>query len=49
VIDTATFDGFWYKDGGVKYTAPAVGSYNSLRVNLGASLGYFDNVVLSSP
>jgi hypothetical protein len=49
VIDTATFDGFWYKDGAVKYTRPAVGSYNSLRVNLGASLGYFDNVVLSSP
>jgi hypothetical protein len=59
VIDTTTFDGFWYKDGVVRYTAPSVGSYNSLRVNLGAvpsdsagtgpSLGYFDNVVLSSP
>jgi hypothetical protein len=59
VIDTATFDGFWYKDGAVKYTVAGVGSYNSLRVNLGAfpadsaglgpSLAYFDNVVLSSP
>jgi hypothetical protein len=59
VIDTVTFDGFWYKDGDVKYTVSAVGSYNSLRVNLGAfpadtaglgpSLAYFDNVVLSSP
>jgi hypothetical protein len=59
VIDTATFDGFWYKDGAVQYTTASVGSYNSLRVNLGAfpsdsagtgpSLAYFDNVVLSSP
>lgn len=59
VIDTVTFDGFWYKDGAVKYTTASVGSYNSLRVNLGAvpsdsagkgpSLAYFDNVVLSSP
>lgn len=59
VIDTGTFDGSWSKDGVVKYSAPAVGSYNSLRVNLGAfpsdsagvgpSLAYFDNVVLSSP
>jgi hypothetical protein len=59
VIDTATFDGFWYRDGAVKYTVASVGSYNSLRVNIGAfpadsaglgpSLAYFDNVVLSSP
>ena len=59
VIDTVTFDGSWSKDGVVKYSASAVGSYTSLRVNLGAfpadslglgpSLAYFDNVVLSSP
>ena len=59
VIDTITFDGSWYRDGAIKYSAPGVGSYNSLRVNIGAfpadsaglgpSLAYFDNVVLSSP
>lgn len=58
-IDTVTFDGSWSRDGAIKYTAPSVGSYTSLRVNVGAfpadsaglgpSLAYFDNVVLSSP
>jgi hypothetical protein len=58
-IDSGTYNGFWFKDGATEYTVSSIGTYASLRVNIGSapadsaglgpSLAYFDNFLSTSP
>jgi hypothetical protein len=59
VISKDSLTGTWSRDGAVAFAAPNLGVYDTLRVNLGVfpadssgtgpALGYFDNVLATSP
>jgi hypothetical protein len=59
VISKDSLTGSWFRDGALTFAAPNLGVYDTLRVNLGAfpadssgtgpALGYFDNVLATSP